>query len=143
MVRLCLSRAVLVAPNPRGVPPTNSRLTAPQVTVDVYAKKLKKEQVAVAFGESHLTVTINDTDGQEEYKLDVELYGKVGGKERVAGTTSYRKEGRASWQGTVCHVKPHGHTDTRNAFNPGCNTHVHTCTGHPGAVQVRGAVHQT
>ncbi|PNW75124.1 hypothetical protein CHLRE_12g513600v5 [Chlamydomonas reinhardtii] len=50
---------------------------ANRVTVDVYAKKLKKEQVAVAFGESHLTVTINDTDGQEEYKLDVELYGKV------------------------------------------------------------------
>ncbi|KAG2453736.1 hypothetical protein HYH02_001947 [Chlamydomonas schloesseri] len=50
---------------------------ANKVTVDVYAKKLKKEQVAVVFGETHLTVTINDTDGNEEYKLDLELYGKI------------------------------------------------------------------
>lgn len=48
-----------------------------KVTVDVYAKKLKKEQVTCEFRETHLTVTIRDLEGNEEYKLDVELYGKV------------------------------------------------------------------
>lgn len=48
-----------------------------KVSVDIYAKKLKKEQVLCQFQEQHLTVTINDLEGQEEYKLDVELYGKV------------------------------------------------------------------
>ncbi|EFJ50879.1 hypothetical protein VOLCADRAFT_57643 [Volvox carteri f. nagariensis] len=50
---------------------------ANKVTVDVYAKKLRKEQVAVEFGECHLKVVITDLDGNEEYKLDVDLYGKV------------------------------------------------------------------
>lgn len=34
-------------------------------------------QVSVQFQEQRLTVTIQDTSGQEEYKLDTELYGKV------------------------------------------------------------------
>ncbi|KXZ47405.1 hypothetical protein GPECTOR_35g843 [Gonium pectorale] len=50
---------------------------ANKVTVDVYAKKLRREQVSVEFGESHLLLVIRDTDGNEEYRLDVELYGKV------------------------------------------------------------------
>lgn len=49
-----------------------------KVTVDVYAKKLKKEQVSCDFQDKHLTLVINDAEGKEEYRLDVELYGKVG-----------------------------------------------------------------
>ncbi|GLC45039.1 hypothetical protein PLESTM_001680100 [Pleodorina starrii] len=50
---------------------------ANKVTLDVYAKKLRKDQVTVEFGESHLLVVITDLEGKEDYKLDVELYGKV------------------------------------------------------------------
>ncbi|GFR43610.1 hypothetical protein Agub_g4707 [Astrephomene gubernaculifera] len=48
-----------------------------KVTLDVYAKKLRREQVAVEFGESHLAVRIVDAEGQEEYLLDTDLYGKI------------------------------------------------------------------
>ncbi|GIL98106.1 hypothetical protein Vretimale_3572 [Volvox reticuliferus] len=50
---------------------------ANKVMLDVYAKKLRKEQVKVEFGESHLKVVINDLEGNEEYKLDTDLYGKI------------------------------------------------------------------
>lgn len=48
-----------------------------RVTLDVYAKNLGKDQVRVSFKDSHLTLVINDASGQQEYEIDVELYGKV------------------------------------------------------------------
>lgn len=49
-----------------------------RVTVDVYAKNIAKEAVSCNFSDTHLTFTIRDiASGEEEYKLDVELYGKV------------------------------------------------------------------
>ena len=34
-------------------------------------------QVTVEFGETHLLVVVRDAEGAEEYRLDLELYGKV------------------------------------------------------------------
>uniref|UniRef100_A0A7S0S318 Uncharacterized protein n=1 Tax=Chlamydomonas leiostraca TaxID=1034604 RepID=A0A7S0S318_9CHLO len=49
-----------------------------KVTVDVYAKNLKKEQVEVSFGEQHLCIVIRaEGSGEEEYRLEADLYGKV------------------------------------------------------------------
>ncbi|GAX78172.1 hypothetical protein CEUSTIGMA_g5614.t1 [Chlamydomonas eustigma] len=48
-----------------------------KVNVDVYAKNISREKVSCQFKESHLTFIIFDVDGNEEYKLDVELYGKI------------------------------------------------------------------
>lgn len=50
-----------------------------RVTVDVYAKNRRREDVTVEFTDSHLCITIADESGvaAEEYKLDVDLYGKV------------------------------------------------------------------
>ncbi|GLI58864.1 hypothetical protein VaNZ11_000629 [Volvox africanus] len=50
---------------------------ANKVTLDVYAKKLRKEQVKVEFGESHIKVIITDLEGNEDYKLDTDLYAKI------------------------------------------------------------------
>ncbi|KAG1678263.1 hypothetical protein FOA52_013884 [Chlamydomonas sp. UWO 241] len=50
-----------------------------RVMVDVYAKNKRREDVIVEFTDSHLCITIADESGaaEEEYKLDVDLYGKV------------------------------------------------------------------
>lgn len=49
-----------------------------KVSVDIYAKNLKKEQVAVSFEEQHLKAVITaDGTGEEEFRMDVKLYGKV------------------------------------------------------------------
>ena len=73
-----------------------------KVTVDIYVKKLKKEQVLCQFQEQHLTVTINDPEGKEDYTLNVELYGKVGGVWRLAGTRTTSRCTRAA------HMQAHG-----------------------------------
>ena len=56
-----------------------------KVTVDVYAKNIAKEAVSCDFSETHVTFTIRDAAGEEEYKLDVELYGKVWKRVGVKG----------------------------------------------------------
>eukprot|EP00798_Chlamydomonas_sp_ICE-L_P001463 gene1463-32840_t len=48
-----------------------------KVSVDVYAKNLKAEQISCVFESNRLTVTTRDASGEEDYKLDVELYGKI------------------------------------------------------------------
>jgi suppressor of G2 allele of SKP1 len=47
------------------------------VNVDVYAKNIAHDSISCEFKESHLTLIIKDAEGNEDYKLDVELYGKV------------------------------------------------------------------
>mmetsp|Transcript_5272 Transcript_5272/g.11551 ORF Transcript_5272/g.11551 Transcript_5272/m.11551 type:complete len:392 (+) Transcript_5272:110-1285(+) len=48
-----------------------------KVTVDVYAKNIAKEAVSCHFEQQHLNFAIKDAEGGEEYKLDVDLYGKI------------------------------------------------------------------
>ncbi|KAL6765659.1 SGS domain-containing protein [Haematococcus lacustris] len=48
-----------------------------KVTVDVYAKGLSKEQAEVTFEEQRLLVVLKDASGEEEYRLDMPLYGKI------------------------------------------------------------------
>ena len=62
-----------------------------KVTVDVYAKNIAKEAVSCDFSETHVTFTIRDAAGEEEYKLDVELYGKVWKRVGVKGEGERRR----------------------------------------------------
>ncbi len=49
-----------------------------KVTVDVYAKGVSKDQVSVTFEPERLLVVIAGSGPEEEeYRLDVQLYGKV------------------------------------------------------------------
>lgn len=50
-----------------------------KVTVDVYAKGLAPTQVQVSFEPQHLAIVIRDPQGEEEYRLETDLYSKVGG----------------------------------------------------------------
>lgn len=41
------------------------------------AKNMTKERVDIHIDQQHLRVVIRDAEGQQEYELDVELYGQV------------------------------------------------------------------
>lgn len=47
------------------------------VEVAVLAKNMTKERVDIHIDQQHLRVVIKDAEGQQEYELDVELYGQV------------------------------------------------------------------
>ena len=47
------------------------------VEVAVLAKNMTKERVDIHIDQQHLRVVIRDAEGQQEYELDVELYGQV------------------------------------------------------------------
>ncbi|MEW5299623.1 MAG: hypothetical protein WDW36_002619 [Sanguina aurantia] len=48
-----------------------------KATVDIYAKALPRDRVRASFQPTHLSVSIVDGAGVEEYRLEVELFGKV------------------------------------------------------------------
>ncbi len=47
------------------------------VEVAVLAKSMTKERVDIHIDQHHLRVVIRDAEGQQEYELDVDLYGQV------------------------------------------------------------------
>ena len=47
------------------------------VEVAVLAKNMTKERVDIHIDKQHLRVVIRDAEGEQEYELDVELYGQV------------------------------------------------------------------
>ncbi len=47
------------------------------VEVAVLAKNMTKERVDIHIDQQHLRVVIRDAEGQQEYELDVDLYGQV------------------------------------------------------------------
>ncbi len=47
------------------------------VEVAVLAKNMTKERVDIHIDQQHLRVVIRDAEGQQEYELNVELYGQV------------------------------------------------------------------
>lgn len=47
------------------------------VEVAVLAKNMTKERVDIQIDKQRLRVVIRDADGEQEYELDVELYGEV------------------------------------------------------------------
>lgn len=52
--------------------------TDSKVEVDVMAKRLKPDQVAVEIGASHLRITTSDADGRQDFELNVpELFSEV------------------------------------------------------------------
>lgn len=51
--------------------------TPAAVEVNVLAKNLSPEHVSVSIQEQHLRVTTKDADGEQDYELDVPLYGQV------------------------------------------------------------------
>uniref|UniRef100_A0A7S0VE09 Uncharacterized protein n=1 Tax=Polytomella parva TaxID=51329 RepID=A0A7S0VE09_9CHLO len=48
-----------------------------KLTLDIYAKKLKPEQVLCRFAPHHLTVEISTVDRVLEFRLDIDLYGEI------------------------------------------------------------------
>lgn len=53
------------------------------VEVAVLAKSMTKERVDIQIDKQHLRVVIKDAEGEQEYELDLELYGEV--RHRVSG----------------------------------------------------------
>lgn len=51
--------------------------TPAAVEVNVLAKNLTPERVAVHIEKQHLRVVTKDADGQQDYELDIPLYGQV------------------------------------------------------------------
>lgn len=47
------------------------------VEVAVLAKNMTKERVDIQIDKQHLRVIIRDAEGEQEYELDLELYGQV------------------------------------------------------------------
>ena len=47
------------------------------VEVAVLAKNMTKERVDIQIDKQHLRVVIKDAEGEQEYELDLELYGEV------------------------------------------------------------------
>ena len=47
------------------------------VEVAVLAKNMTEERVDIQIDKQRLRVVIKDADGEQEYELDVELYGEV------------------------------------------------------------------
>lgn len=47
------------------------------VEVAVLAKNMIKERVDIQIDKQHLRVVIRDAEGEQEYELDLELYGEV------------------------------------------------------------------
>ncbi len=47
------------------------------VEVAVLAKNMTKERIDIQIDQQHLRVVIRDAEGQQEYELDVDLYGQV------------------------------------------------------------------
>ena len=47
------------------------------VEVAVLAKDMTKERVDIHIDKQHLHVLIRDAEGEQEYELDLELYGEV------------------------------------------------------------------
>ena len=59
--------------------------TPTAVEVNVLAKNLAPERVAVHIEERRLRVITKDADGQQDYELDVPLYAQVDATLRAAG----------------------------------------------------------
>ena len=51
--------------------------TPTAVEVNVLAKNLTPERVAVHIEKQHLRVVTKDADGEQDYELDIPLYGQV------------------------------------------------------------------
>lgn len=47
------------------------------VEVAVLAKNMPKERVDIHIDKQHLHVVIRDSEGEQEYELDLDLYGEV------------------------------------------------------------------
>ncbi len=47
------------------------------VEVAVLAKNMTQERVDIHIDQQHLLVVIRDAEGEQEYELDVDLYGQV------------------------------------------------------------------
>lgn len=47
------------------------------VEVAVLAKNMTKERVDIQIDKQHLRVVIRDAEGEQEYELDLDLYGEV------------------------------------------------------------------